>query len=284
MEPLRLPEFATCVIVTAMRFQRKRWVIAGLITAVLIGMIAAAVALLWFRRQRGRPAGPLPTPLLVPEVPAPAGVFTYPLDPERFGPYIPHVSGPLPVDTRFDVQNPGLGGDGKCFVDRRGKKIPFERLWHAGEDWFAVDADGKVRGGAAAGESVHAIANGVVTWVQSLGTEGNVLIIEHHRNEEERVWSVYWHVADVRVALGEAVALGETVGVVHDRGFNSHLHWEIRTFGDASALFPLDAAGGRGTCNGYVMGVGYTWDDDPARAHPETWGYLPPSEFVAAHQ
>jgi len=228
--------------------------------------------------------GPLPTPLTVPEVPAPVDTFAYPLDPERFGPYIPHVSGPLPVDTRFDVQNPGLGDDGKCFVNRDGEKIPFDRLWHAGEDWFAVDAGGKVRGGAGAGEPVHVVANGVVTWAQSLGAEGNVLVIEHHFSDEERLWSVYWHVADVRLAVGEAVALGETVGIVHDRGFNSHLHWEIRTFGDASALFPPDTAGGRGACNGYFMGVGYTWDDDPARAHPEFWGYLPPSEFVAANQ
>lgn len=265
-----------------MRIKRRRWLFIGLVAAAIVGAVAVTVAFLWFRRQRGRPPGPLPTPLATPEVPAPAEAFDYPLDPDRFGPYLPHVSGPLPVDTRFDVQNPGLGSDGKCFVDRSGNRIPFDRLWHAGEDWFAVDAAGKVRGGAAAGEAVLAVANGVVTWAQSLGAEGNVLVIEHHLTEEERVWSVYWHLSDVRVAVGEAVALGETVGVVHDRGFNSHLHWEIRTFADASDLFPLDTAGGRGSCNGYVMGVGYTWDDDPARAHPEAWGYLPPSEFVAA--
>jgi len=26
--------------------------------------------------------------------------------------------------------------------------------------------------------------------------------------------------------------------------------------------------------------VGYTWDDDPDRAVPETWGYLSPTKFV----
>ena len=265
--------------------QRKpqRWLIAALIVATLGGLATVMVAYFWWSHRRGRPVGPLPTPLPASETPAPADVFDYPLDPDCFGPYLPHVSGPLPVDTRFDVQNPGLGDDGKCFVNRHGQKIPFEQLWHAGEDWFAVGADGKVRG-AAAGVPVQAVANGVVTWAQNLGTEGHVLVVEHHLDDTERVWSVYWHLADVRVAVGEAVARGETVGLIHDRGFNSHLHWEIRTFADASALFPPDTAGGRGTCNSYVMGVGYTWDDDPARAHPEAWGYLPPTAFVAAHR
>ena len=256
----------------------------GILAALAIGAVVIVVTIVWFVRRRGHPPGPLPPPLVVPETPATADTFDYPLDPARFGPYIPYVSGPLPVDTRFDVQNPGLGDAGKCFVDRDGENIPFERLWHAGEDWFAIDGAGKVRGGAAAGEPVYAVANGVVTWAQNLGTEGNVLVIEHHLDGEEKVWSVYWHLTDVRVAVGEAVELGEIVSVIHDRGFNSHLHWEIRAFADASTLFPPDTAGGRGQCNGYVMGVGYTWDDDPARAHPETWGYLSPAAFVAAHR
>jgi len=108
-----------------------------------------------------------------------------------------------------------------------------------------------------------------------------VLIVEHHLVEGGAVWSVYWHLDEVAVAVGEAVERSEIVGVVHDRGFNSHLHWEIRTFADAGTLFPPDTAGGRGRCNGYVMGVGYTWDDDPARAHPQSWGYVAPSAFVA---
>jgi hypothetical protein len=246
-------------------------------------ILVAAGMLFWVWRQRGRPAGPLPPSLPVSETPAPAEAFDYPLDPARFGPYVPHVSGPLSVDTRFDVQNPGLGDAGKCFVSRDGEQIPFERLWHAGEDWFAVDDAGQVTWETAAGEPVRAVANGVVTWAQSLGTEGNVLVVEHHPLEGDTVWSVYWHLADVTVAVGEAVTLGEAVGTVHDRGLNSHLHWEIRTFADAHALFPPDTAGGRGTCNGYVMGVGYTWDDDPTLAHPQAWGYLSPTEFIAAH-
>ena len=233
----------------------------------------------------------LPTALPVVQEPAVADIFDFPLDPAHFGPYIPYVSGPVAVDTRFGAQNPGVGHDGKCFVNAQGENMPFDQLYHAGEDWFALDAQRKVQGRAAASAPVHAVANGAVIWLQSLGGEGAVLIIEHKLAENMRseidgdtVWSVYWHVSEVQVAVGEAVTLGQVIAEVHPRGHNSHLHWEIRTFADGSALFPADSAGGRGNCNVYVMGVGYTWDDDPERAVPEAWGYLDPVAFVNAHR
>src|SRR5512136_1252989 len=76
-------------------------------------------------------------PAMPAQTPEPADTFDFPLLPrEGFGPYIPNVSGPLPVDTRYGAQNPGLGTDGKCFVDRNGQKVAFNQLYHAGEDWF----------------------------------------------------------------------------------------------------------------------------------------------------
>jgi hypothetical protein len=30
--------------------------------------------------------------------------------------------------------------------------------------------------------------------------------------------------------------------------------------------------------------VGYTWDADPARAHPDAYGYLDPVPFVEGHR
>jgi hypothetical protein len=80
------------------------------------------------------------------------------------------------------------------------------------------------------------------------------------------------------------VTLGQPFASIENQGFNSHLHWEIRTFSDGRELFTPGSAGGRGTCNSYVMGVGYTWDDDPTRAQPEAWGYLDPVAFVKARQ
>ncbi len=213
-----------------------------------------------------------------------AETFDFPLDPAHFGPYQPYVSGPLPVDTRFGVQNPGVGSAGKCFVDAKGQKVPFDQLYHAGEDWFALDATGQVDGRAGRGAEVRAVANGVITWTEGLGSEGALVVVEHLLPDGTHIWSAYWHVSDVTVAAGQAVRRGERLGQIHDRGYNSHLHWEIRTFGDGAALFPADSAGGRGTCNGHLAAVGYTWDDDPARARPEAWGYLAPGEFVRDHQ
>jgi hypothetical protein len=225
-----------------------------------------------------------PPPLATPQTPPVAERFDFPLDPEHFGPYIPHVSGSLAVDTRFGAQNPGVGKDGKCFVNLEGTRVPFDQLYHAGEDWFAIDQDGQVEGHKGKGVPVHAVANGVVTDIQAVSRDGYAVIVEHHLPKGNKVWSVYWHVSGVQVAVGEAVTLGQRFAHIQDQGFNSHLHWEIRTFGDGRDLFSEGSAGERGTCNGYVMGVGYTWDDDPARARPEAWGYLDPVAFVEARQ
>ena len=219
---------------------------------------------------------PLPTPL-------PADHFDFPLDPNRFGPYVQHVNGPWPVDTRYGVQNPGLGSAGKCFVDEHGRKVPFAELYHAGEDWFKYGSRRQIDHGAAKGESVRAVANGLVTWKQDIGAEGWVITIEHLLSDGSKVWSAYWHVAEPTVSFGQIVYRGDVIGKVADRGDNSHLHWEIRTWGVGSNLFPPTSAGGRGTCNGRVPALGYTWDDLLARASPNAWGYLDPVKFVSQY-
>ncbi len=259
---------------------KLRWLL-GLSFVLVLALLALGL-FVYITQVRTKPPGALLPPVSA-QTPLPADAFDFPLDPERFGPYVPRVSGPLPVDTRFAAQNPGVGSDGKCFANLAGERIPFNQLYHAGEDWFSLDSGGRVTGRPGAGAPVHAVANGVVVWAQALGSDGHVLMLAHNLPDGTQVWSVYWHVADVQVAVGEAVVLGQPIAAIHDRGFNSHLHWEIRTFEDASVLFPADAAGGRGTCNGRRVGVGYTWDDDPERARPEFWGYLPPSEFVRGH-
>ena len=217
--------------------------------------------------------GPLPTPAL-------AESFDFPLDPGRYGPYVQGVSGPLDVDTRFGVQNPALGHTPKCFHDANGNGVPFCELYHAGEDWFALDAAGQVDSFAAAGDPVHAVANGVVYMTQQIGDQGWVLVLAHRLADGDTVYSAYWHVADLQVDYGDAVTRGQVIARVHDQGGNSHLHWEIRAFGDGSVLFPPDSAGSRGTCNGRAVGVAYTWDDDPVRARPEYWGYFDPVVFI----
>ena len=98
---------------------------------------------------------PLPTRHPSTATPLPADHFDFPLDPNHFGPYVYNVTGPLNVDTRYGVQNPGLGDAGKCFVDENGHKVPFAELYHAGEDWFKFDARRQVDAGAAKDEPVR---------------------------------------------------------------------------------------------------------------------------------
>jgi murein DD-endopeptidase MepM/ murein hydrolase activator NlpD len=222
------------------------------------------------------PANPTPTPPL-------ADGFDFPLDPSRFGPYVQGVSGPLDVDTRFGVQNPGVGNAPKCFHDQNGEGVPFRELYHAGEDWFRLDAAGQVDSFAAASAPVHAVANGVVYLTQEIGSQGWIVVISHRLADDTIVYSAYWHVTQLQVGRGDVVRRGQVIALVHDQGGNSHLHWEVRAFADGSELFPPDSAGGRGTCNGRAGSVAYTWDDDPTRARPEYWGYFPPTAFVESH-
>jgi len=228
---------------------------------------------------------PIPSTLTSPPpTPLPADQFDFPLDPMRFGPYVFGVTGPLDIDTRFGVQNPGLGKDGKCFVDRHGDSVPFDKLFHAGEDWFAFDARGQVSPGRAADAPVKAAAHGVVSWTQPTGFEGDIVVIEHLLRDGTRAWSAYWHLDHVAVARGQVVLRGDVIGRILDRGDNAHLHWEIRMWGDGTRLFPPDSAGGRGTCNGRVPALGYTWDDTASRAAPQAWGYVDPVQFVRDHR
>ena len=138
--------------------------------------------------------------------------------------------------------------------------------------------------GAARGEAVRAVANGLVTWKQNIGAEGWVITIEHLLADGSKVWSAYWHVTEPPVSFGQIVYRGDVIGRITDRGDNSHLHWEIRTWSDGSNLFPPTSAGGRGTCNGRIPALGYTWDDLLARASPNAWGYVDPVKFVAQHR
>ncbi len=230
---------------------------------------------------------PLPDfPTVAPYTPWPtppvAAAFDFPLLPaEDYGPYVQGVTGPLAVDTRYDAQNPSLGDRANCFRDAAGQPVPFSRLYHAGVDLFGLDEDGRVVWRVVTHAPVHAVADGVVVFTMDAGQEGQVIGIEHRLPEGGAIYSVYWHVSHVQVREGQPVVRGQIIGVVEDMGLNSHLHWEMRTFRDGSTIFPPGTAGARGGCNRQVAGVGYTWDDDPLRAHPDYYGYRDPTAFVA---
>jgi murein DD-endopeptidase MepM/ murein hydrolase activator NlpD len=190
----------------------------------------------------------------------------------------------LNVDTRFGVQNPGLGDVPKCFHDVDGEGVPFRELYHAGEDWFRLDLARQGDFSAATGDLVRAVARGVVYMTQSIGDQGWIVVLAHRLADGSPVYSAYWHVNGVQVERGDRVERGQVIAVVHDQKWNSHLHWELRNFADGTDHFSDDSAGGRGTCNGHMAGVGYTWDDDPTRARPEYWGYFDPVQFIENHR
>jgi murein DD-endopeptidase MepM/ murein hydrolase activator NlpD len=226
----------------------------------------------------------LSTPEKAVATPLPADGFDFPLEPGRYGPYVRGVTGPLNVDTRFGVQNPALGDAPKCFHDQSGEGVPFRELYHAGEDWFRLDAAGQVDSFAAAGDPVHAVARGGVYMTQAIGNQGWIVVLAHRLDDGTQVYSAYWHVNQLQLEPGDSVERGQVIALVHDQGGNSHLHWELRAFADGSDLFSPDSAGGRGTCNGRAAGVAYTWDDDPSRARPEVWGYFDPVAFIESHR
>lgn len=270
-----------------MRKSRIR-LIGFLILAALIALAVVIVPYLWrFRGAIVHPSLPTfaPRPTYTPwPTPPVAESFGFPLLPsESYGPYVQGVTGPLAVDTRYGAQNPAMGDNPNCFRDVDGGTVPFSQLYHAGVDLFALDGAGKVVWGQATHAPVHAVADGVVIYIKDAGADGHIVIVEHRLVDGSEVHSVYWHVDHVQVREGQPVTRGQILAVIFDKGLNSHLHWEMRTFRDGRDLFPRGTAGARGRCNGYVHGVGYTWDDDPERARPEVYGYLDPEAFVRNH-
>ena len=262
-----------------------------IVTLLLFGCLCGTAALVAAPRLRDliRDSRPAPWSTPPPYTPWPtppvALAFDYPLQPpEAYGPYVHGVTGMHVVDTRFAAQNPAFGDRSNCFRDRDGNPVPFSQLYHAGVDLFSLDRVGQVLWDGAADHPVHAVADGVAVEILNAGPEGQILITEHLLQDQTAVYAVYWHVDHLRVVPGQPVKRGQIVALVYDQGFNSHLHWEIRTFLDGSDLFPEGTAGAWGTCNGHVAGVAYTWDDVPERARPEFYGYLDPTAFVASRK
>ena len=170
----------------------------------------------------------------------------------------------------FDVQNWFLDGYYAPCFDRE-----FDEIWHAGEDWFE-QADTR----ATAGDPVTAVANGVVVYVSGPDDDypGKVIVIHHDLPDGRIVYSMYGHLRSDSVAVtqGQAVTRGQVIAAVLEwpgAPWNSHLHWEMRTFysgGDLCTVDGIDVG---------VPGPGYTYP-----GHPGAYGYLGPSAFIANHR
>lgn len=92
--------------------------------------------------------------------------------------------------------------------------------YHAGQDF-----------GAPVGVTVTAPADAVVALAEPLQVRGNAVILDHGRG----VYTGYWHLSELLVAPGQAVAAGDLIGLVGNTGLSTgaHLHWELRIYGIA---------------------------------------------------
>ena len=101
---------------------------------------------------------------------------------------------------------------------------------HTGEDWSGLGPPA-----SDLGQDVHAVANGRVAFADSCGRLwGNVVMIDHvfyENNEKKSIRSVYAHLHEIKVKLGEVVQRRQviaTVGQDPDKLFAPHLHLEMR--------------------------------------------------------
>jgi len=220
--------------------------------------------------------------------PAIAAQFTYPMrdaDGVRYG---------VPVGwTQHRTQMEHLGYAVRNLDQWRIKcyAVDWSRMLHAGEDWYRLD------GANTAGAPVYAVADGVVVQHNpGLSYPGNVVVIRHRLADGSDVYSMYGHVTNVRVVVGDRVTMGEQIAAIFNQGYrgrtpdrhptwDSHLHFEIRRRADMGNIYEAGSnAYGYDfpACTWLYPGRGYT-----LRVHPDAYpypgdGYLEPSAFIAA--
>lgn len=192
-------------------------------------------------------------------------------------PRIAHSGDDLIENTDYGINNPDLVGT-TCFGQA------WETIYHAGEDLYRAEGE------STAGAEVNAVADGRVVYANPfINYPGLVVIVEHLLPAGDLVYSVYIHLDDntIEVADGELVKRGQRLGTVlyqryagrfpeqHPDGDDSHLHFEMRYFYDASQIYADYPA-----CNGRVPGRGYTYPTHPDDFPGAGAGYTDPLTFV----
>lgn len=125
------------------------------------------------------------------------------------------------------------------------------------------DAEGKPRAhqgwdfAAPVGTPCYAIGDGVVTLMEERGDYGlRVTVQLNEPHDGRRLWAFYAHLSQALVTTGQAVRLGDAIGLTGDTGNargapreDQHLHFEIRTepspgLGVAGRISPMEIYGG----------------------------------------
>lgn len=128
--------------------------------------------------------------------------------------------------------------------------IDFEGRLHAGED-----LNGKGGGNSDKGLPVHPIGHGVVSFIDTTGTNygwGNLVYIRHDMVEyfkaygvdkpnwcPNTVWSQYAHLNDVQVVEGQEVNTNDVIGGLGGTPYwSAHLHHEVRKMALGVYFYP----------------------------------------------
>ena len=83
---------------------------------------------------------------------------------------------------------------------------------------------------ATTGTPAHTVGDGVVEFAGVQNGYGNVVFVKHRNNME----TVYAHLSQIKVQLGQSVTQGQTIGLVGATGWATgpHLHFEVRVNGE----------------------------------------------------
>ena len=90
---------------------------------------------------------------------------------------------------------------------------------------------------AAAGDPIHAVADGVVALADSQFFAGNVVYVDHGLG----VFSVYMHMSEIGVKEGDTITRGQVIGKVGSTGrvTGPHLHLSLMLQGTGADPLPL---------------------------------------------
>ena len=84
------------------------------------------------------------------------------------------------------------------------------------------------------GTPIRATANGTVIAVGTSGGSGKRIMVYHGTDESGTTYvTVYAHLSQIKVSIGDKVYQGEVIGLMGNTGFStgSHLHYEVRVNG-----------------------------------------------------
>lgn len=93
-------------------------------------------------------------------------------------------------------------------------------------------------------EPVYAASNGVVVASMYDGTStwGNIIVIEHTLPDGTKIWTLYGHLEDRNVSVGDVVRRRQQIGRVGTGSalhpVSAHLHFEVRRINMAATAFP----------------------------------------------